>query len=114
MNWYYLIAGILMIMAGEFLAIYCEIVSVKNCDNIQMVWWMFLWITVAGIPLILGYIFSFKGCHNIWMVSIISIVSILIAEPIVTWTVFKELPTLGPVLGFAFGIIGFLCVIFVK
>lgn len=114
MNWYYAIIGLLMIMTGEALAIYCEIVSVKHCDNAKMVWWMLFWITIAGIPLIFGYIFSYKGFHNIWTVSIISIVSILIAEPIVTWAIFKELPNLGAILGFVFGLIGFLCVIIIK
>jgi hypothetical protein len=113
-NWWYAIIGMLMLAVGEALAIYTEIVSAKYHNNPKTVWWMLFWITIAGIPLIFGYIFSFKGFNNIWMVSIISIVFILIAEPIVTWMVFKEVPTLGPILGFVFGSIGFLCVIFIK
>ena len=114
MSLVYIIFGILMIALGEAMAIYCEIVSVKHMNSPKMVWWMLFWITIAGIPLIFGYILSFKGLQNIWVVSIVSIVSILIAEPLVTWFVFKEVPTLGPILGFVFGLIGFFCVLFIK
>lgn len=111
--WYILI-GSSLIAIGEALAIYCEVTSVKYMDSTRKVLEMFWWITVAGVPLILGYILAYKGFKNIWPVSVVSVVSILIAEPVLNWFILKEGITLGPILGFVFGIIGFICVLFIK
>ncbi|MEM5778032.1 MAG: hypothetical protein QXK49_00160 [Candidatus Aenigmatarchaeota archaeon] len=61
--------------------------------------------------LILGYIFGFSSFKNIWIVSIISITSILISEPILAYTFFHQMPTTGALIGLVFGVLGFISTI---
>jgi len=69
---------------------------------------MFILITVAGGFLLLGYVTSYSAFKNIWIVSVASIMSILIVEPVLAWTMFKQIPTIGSIIGLALGIIGFI------
>ena len=63
---------------------------------------------LAGLLLIAGYMFGLKYIQNIWVIGAVSIASIIIMEPIITYLLFREIPSRGALLGFVFGILGLL------
>jgi hypothetical protein len=75
------------------------------------------WMTIAhaapaGIVgtflLITGYALGLKTYQNIWIVSAVSIGSLLIIEPIFNFLYIGDWPTLGAGIGFALGVLGIL------
>jgi len=108
---------IFLIVFGEALSIFAEMTGARShnvASNpfLQVFWKMFLMITLAGGFLIAGYVLGFGAFKNIWIVSAISITSILIVEPILAWTFFHQMPTTGAVIGFVLGAIGLFAAIF--
>lgn len=108
---------LILIFVGEALSIYAEM-AIARTDIIvsqpflQIFLKMFLMITLAGGFLLAGYMLGFKSFKNIWIVSAISITSILIVEPILAWTIFQQMPTTGAMIGFTLGAIGLIISIF--
>jgi hypothetical protein len=113
MNSTYLkILAVLLLIIGESLSIYAEMVSARSVNLSKnpllfVFLKMFLMMTVAGGFLLLGYILGFGAFKNIWIVSVASITSILVVEPILAWTMFRQIPTIGAIIGLALGVIGF-------
>jgi hypothetical protein len=108
---------LILIFIGETLSIYAEMVGAKSNyivsqPFLQIFLKMFLLITIAGGFLIAGYMLGFNAFKNIWIVSVASITSILIVEPILAWTIFHQVPTIGAIMGFALGAIGLFLSIF--
>ncbi len=108
---------LVLIFVGEALAIYAEMIGARthhiaSQPLLQIFLKMFLLSTIAGGFLIAGYIFGFKAFKNIWIVSAVSITSILIIEPILAWTIFQQTPTTGAIIGFVLGTVGILFSIF--
>jgi hypothetical protein len=108
---------IFLILIGEGIAIYSEILASKQHVIFSLPFWqvflkMFIVMTVGGGLLILGYILGYDAFRNIWIVGVISITSILILEPILAWTIFKESPTRGALIGLIFGALGFAASLF--
>jgi len=108
---------LILLFLGEALSIYAEMVGARN-NNLatqpfwHIFWKMFLIITLAGGLLIAGYMLGFSVFKNIWIVSVASITSILIVEPILIWIFFHQIPTKGAVIGFILGAIGLFSAIF--
>jgi len=108
---------ILLIFLGEALAIYAEIIAAKS-NAIKPNYFLqiflkgFMIIIVGGALLIGGYMLGFKHFKNIWIVTVISITSILIVEPILNYIIFQQLPTRGAIIGLIFGLLGFISAIF--
>jgi hypothetical protein len=75
---------------------------------------MSILVVVAGLFLIAGYMFGVKYLHSIWIVGAISIASIVVVEPLITYIIFQELPTKGPFIGLVLGVIAILSAIFIK
>lgn len=116
---YLKILVIILLFIGEALSIYAEIFGAKNFQIASQPFFtiflkMFLLITLAGGFLIAGYMLGFNVFKNIWVVSVASITSILIIEPILAWTIFQQVPTKGAIIGFVLGVIGFFTSIFLK
>jgi hypothetical protein len=108
---------IFLIIIGEGLAIFAEILgarthSVSSQPFLQIFLKMFLIAVVAAGFLVLGYMLGFKTFKNIWIVSVISITSILIIEPFLAYTIFQQLPTKGALIGLVFGGLGFMAALF--
>lgn len=106
-----------LIFLGEALAIYAEMLGAKtySLDGklfLQIFLKMFLIIMIGGSLLVAGYMFGFKTFKNIWAVSVISITSILIIEPILAILFFKQWPTTGAMIGLILGALGFMATIF--
>ncbi len=109
--------SIALISIGEILAIYAELYSAHQMQakNTQQVFWIsFIIITIAGAALLGGYMIGYKSFDNIWIVVAVSIGSILVVEPIVAYTMFKEIPTKGAIIGHVLGIAGTFTSMFVK
>lgn len=108
---------LILIFIGEALSIYAEMVGAKSNyiasqPFLQVFLKMFLLITIAGGFLIAGYTLGFNAFKNIWIISVASITSILIVEPILIWTIFHQVPTIGAIMGFVLGAIGLFLSIF--
>lgn len=105
---------IVSLFLGESLLIYTEMFSAKTHATatqpfIPLFLKMLLMILVGGGLLSVGYIFGYTTFKNIWVISAISITSILIVEPVLAWAFFHQLPTPGAIAGLVLGAIG-LCV----
>jgi|ERR1051326_4978874 hypothetical protein len=107
----------LILFLGELITITGEIYAAKYFNADQT---MFKAVALRFGPLIVmgslllmaGYMFSMATFKNIWIVSVISVVSILIAEPILNYTITHQLPTRGAAIGFALGILGLFATLF--
>ena len=96
---------------GEALYIYGQMLGAKgDYLNSQPFWNVFLKafliIAIAGGTVLFGYMLGINVFKNIWVVSVISITSILLMEPILAWVFFKQIPTPGAIVGFILGAIG--------
>jgi hypothetical protein len=106
------ILSIFLLFLGESLAIYAEIIaartySLNSKPFLQIFLKTFIIIVFAGVFLLVGYMLGINAFKNIWIVSVTSITSILIMEPILAYTIFQQLPTKGAIIGFILGVIGF-------
>jgi hypothetical protein len=109
------IIPILFIIFGEALAIYSEVIAAKNVNNFLPTFLkMSCIMMIAGIFLILGYMLGIKYFDDIWIIGVISITSIIIAEPIITYLIFSELPSKGAIIGLILGVLGLLAALFIK
>ena len=110
---------IVFLFFGESLAIYSEIAGANKVDSqnkiVGKIWaQFFILIAISGALLISGYFIGILAFKNIWIVSVISILSILIVEPILAYAIFRQFPTVGAIIGFVLGSIGLMVTIFLK
>ena len=106
---------IIFLFLGESLAIYSEVIAAKNINNFSATFWKMSGVmALAGLLLIAGYMFGLKYLNNIWIVGVVSIASIIIMEPLITYLLFHELPSRGAFIGLILGILGLLSALFVK
>jgi len=111
------IAAIALLFAGETLTIIAELIASKHIEEIRAgQYGMLLAMLALGIVgvcmLILSYVFGYSSLKNIWIVTAISIGSIIIVEPILAWLLFHQVPTLGSTIGLVLGILGILSALF--
>ena len=105
--------AITFLILGEMISVYSEMIAAKGFSGQGN---LFLptftkntpGIMFAGALLIAGYMLGYSAFKNIWMVSVVSVTSILIVEPGLTYFIFRELPGRGALLGLIFGACGFL------
>ena len=96
------IFSVLAMLLGESLCIVSEVMMARRYS-----WSItFLLITLAGAPLLWAYRYGYAAFRNIWVVMVVSMVSILVAEPLVI-LFFFEIPTRGAMMGFCCGVNGF-------
>ncbi|WP_093414500.1 MULTISPECIES: hypothetical protein [unclassified Pseudomonas] len=62
----------------------------------------------AGLCLLGAYWLGYRAIGDIWVVTVVSVTSLLILEPIVVWTLFDEAPGRGALIGFCLGALGML------
>ncbi|NOS67128.1 MAG: hypothetical protein HOO67_02070 [Candidatus Peribacteraceae bacterium] len=104
---------LLLIFLGEFFVIYAEIrasntYSLPGQSFGRVFLAMFPVFLVGGALLMSGYILGYRAFQNIWIVTAISITSVLVVEPLLAFTIFQQVPTRGAWLGLGFGTAGLL------
>ena len=102
------IVVITLIFLGEALSIYAEMLGARthaytSQSFTRIFFKLFIIMTFTGALLLAGYMLGFKAFQNIWIVSVISITSILMIEPILAYTFFKQIPTRGAFIGLMLG-----------
>lgn len=109
---HYGIIAVTLLIVGEILTIYAELAAAKLPDNGALALTGLirpsLLIAVAGVCLIVAYWMGYHVVGNIWVVTIASLTSILVLEPIVVFAMFHELPSRGAIIGFILGALGFI------
>ena len=105
--------GLLLLVAGGTLSVYSEMIAAKTYNHASGNFASIFskntaLIALAGAMLIAGYMVSYSAFRNIWIVSVVSVTSILIVEPGLTYFVFGELPGRGATIGLILGALGFL------
>ena len=107
--------AVALLFIGEFVTIYAELAAAKlpNDGSFQLVALIkpSVLVAFAGVCLVLAYWMGYRVVGNIWVVTIASITSILILEPIVVFAMFKEIPSRGAIIGFILGTMGFIAAI---
>lgn len=103
----------ILIFLGESFSIYAEMIAARTYSLgtqpfLEAFLKMFIVFVFGGMLLISGYMMGFSSFKNIWIVSVISITSILISEPTLAYVIFHQLPTKGAAIGLIFGILGFI------
>jgi drug/metabolite transporter (DMT)-like permease len=107
----------LAIFCGEALVIGVEMWASKFFNPMRP--WAVLTpaiaVSIVGVCLLVyGYTFGYQAFKNIWIVTGISIASILVVEPLVAWLLFQEMPTTGAFIALVLGVIGIITSIMVK
>ena len=114
---FYKILVIIIIFTAEGLMIFNEMKGAKlfsdSTQTFSKIFFKLAPILILGaIGLLIGYMIGFRSYNNIWIVSVISITSILILEPILAYSIFHQYPTRGALIGLILGITGFAFTLF--
>lgn len=101
------------LVIGEILSVYSEMAAAKSYSaaltgGLSIFSRNFAIIIAAGAFLIAGYMLGYSAFKNIWIVSVTSVTSILIVEPLLTYTIFHQLPSRGALIGLVLGGAGFI------
>ena len=96
--------GCVLIMCGEAIAIFSQAYISRFGISWSTLWAACLGIFVAGVMLLAGYRITYTAVKSIWTVSIFSLSSIAVLEPMIMWFMFKEVPSWRHVVGFILGI----------
>lgn len=102
------IFSVVMLALGEALCIYSEMLVAKKPDWL----WTFFLITLAGVPLLLGYHYGYKAFESMWAVMAVSVVTILLVEPLLVWMMFREVPSRISLVALLLGAIGLVLLLF--
>ena len=95
-----LLKVIFALFFGETLAIYGELIAAKGNP------WTGLVLALSSVPLLIWAYFAGYKAGGIWQVTATSIASILIAEPILVFTMFREVPNKNALIGCLLGAAG--------
>ncbi|MCA6103891.1 hypothetical protein J6525_36545 [Bradyrhizobium sp. WSM 4400] len=104
------------IFFGEALSIIAELFASKQFGkdggDLTTLLPMFLLIAFGGILLVFGYALGYMYLENIWVIIATSVGAILVVEPILTLLLFRDVPTVGSLIGLALGVLGTLAALF--
>ncbi|GAB4140474.1 MAG: hypothetical protein Fur0024_1780 [Patescibacteria group bacterium] len=113
------IIPLILLSVGEILYLLSESFIAFGADknySVETFWKRFFisifFTTISSSMILLGYYFGNKLTKNIWIVSVISICSVIVIEPIINFLVFKDFPPFGALIGFVLGFFGVLATIF--
>lgn len=111
------IITLLLIFLGEMAMVYAEIRAARlftasQQSFVHVFFKLFIVMAVGGGLVVAGYMAGLKVFKNIWIVSVTSITSILLIEPVMNYFVVGQLPTRGALIGLILGVCGLLSAIF--
>jgi uncharacterized membrane protein len=109
--------SLVLIVMGEVFAIASELIgshryNIQNQPFSVVFGRLSILIILGSVCLLAGYMLGYKAFKNIWIVSAISITSILVVEPAMSWFLFREIPTTGAGVGIGLGAIGLIATLF--
>ena len=108
---------VFIIFFGEALMILAEMWGARQYQP-GVFWNVFLKMLVVmgagGALLVAGYVLGYSSFKNIWVVSVVSITSILIIEPTLAYLIFHQTPTRGAAAGLLLGALGLALSLFWK
>ncbi|MDB4978829.1 MAG: hypothetical protein JWM56_1015 [Candidatus Peribacteria bacterium] len=81
-------------------------------EFMSVFWKMMPLVTIAGGLLVVAYILGFSVFQNIWIIGAVSMTSILIVEPFIAYSIFRQLPTKGALVGMIMGTIGLIITLY--
>ena len=116
---YIKLAAVLLIFFGESFSIIAELVASKRiaasdgAGYLNILFWPSVLIVLGGAMLIVGYMLGYLHFKNIWIIAAVSIGSLLVAEPVLAFALFRETPTTGAVIGLTLGALGTLAALFI-
>jgi len=117
-SWALKITAIFLLLIGETASIIIEVSLARRYSLTQPFLGLFLKgflvMILAGAFLVTGYMLGFRSFKNIWIVSVISLATILITEPIIDYLIFRQLPTTGALIGLVLAVAGFAFAVFYK
>jgi len=90
-----------LMIVGEFCAIYSEVVTARLAQVMCF----------AGLCLLGAYWLGYRAVGDIWVVTVVSVTSLLLLEPVVIWGLFQEFPGRGALIGFCLGALGMLATV---
>lgn len=105
------ILAILFIFIGEVFSIGAQLVASKRVMHgsegvTSFLVWMYIVGALGGVLIVAGYVYAYLYFKNIWIVTAISIGSIVVFEPILAFFLFKQVPTMGAAIGIVLGVLG--------
>ena len=104
-----------LMVIGEFCAIYSEVVTARLAHVGDGSWQAFvmpvLLMCFAGFCLLGAYWLGYVVVGDIWIVTVVSVTSLLLLEPVVVWALFHEAPGRGALIGFCLGALGMLATV---
>lgn len=103
--------AIILIVLGESLFVYAEMKAAQEVQQFysslyETFFNHLLTISLGAVSVLLGYALGILFFKSIWVVFVLSILSMLLIEPIFAFLLFKTLPEIGAILGMFFGFIG--------
>lgn len=104
------IFAIILMIIGEGCIIYGELAAARLAATATFDWRNALLLgcfaCLSGLCLLLAYAFGYRATGNIWLVAVVSVLVLLICEPLLIWMLFREMPGLGAFVGFILGALG--------
>ncbi len=113
---FYKCLSVLLIVAGEALSILAEMrAATPNSVSPSRVYASSVGLfALSGLALVAGYMLGYRAFASIWVITVISVSSLLIIEVALCCLMFNESPSLGSKLGLACGALGFLLSLTIK
>jgi hypothetical protein len=106
------VSALALMVVGEFCAIYSEVVTARLAQTNGGSWEAFMLpvalMCFAGLCLLGAYWLGYVAVGDIWVVTVVSVTSLLLLEPMVVWSIFHEAPKRGALIGFCLGALGML------
>ncbi len=110
------VSAVGLMVLGEFCAIYSEVAAARLAHTGNTTWadlaLPVLIMCFAGICLIGAYWLGYVAVGDIWLITVVSVTSLLLLEPLVIWAIFHEQPGRGALIGFCLGALGMLSAVF--
>lgn len=108
--------ALLSLFAGEAFVIWAEMLGAKLYAQALPLWkalgYTAIPLCVGALLLVIAYMIGFRYFANIWIVSAISLGTILVVEPLFNLLYIGQTPTTGASIGLLLGILGILSSIF--
>ncbi|NRH41851.1 hypothetical protein [Pseudomonas sp. MS15a(2019)] len=104
------IFAIALMIIGEGCIIYAELAAARLAAAVGLDWHDALLLAglacFSGLCLLLAYGLGYRATGDIWVVAVVSVLVLLVCEPLLIWLLFQELPGRGALVGSILGALG--------